>query len=161
MSAKDPSEQIWRLMQDVGVAMVVTHCVNGETVRARPMSARPEIDDNAIYFLTDADAAKDHEIEDNSSVCLAFADPKNQRYVSVTGTAEIFANAELADRVWSPIDKAFWKDANDPRIRVIRVTPDRGEYWEGAGVVASVVSMLVAGAKGRRPSLGEGAKVAM
>jgi len=161
MSAKDPSEQIWKLMQDVGVAMVVTHCADGGAVRARPMSARPEIDDNAIYFLTDADAPKDHEIEDNSSVCLAFADPKSQRYVSVTGAAEVFADPALAERVWSPADKAFWKDADDPRIRVIRVIPDRGEYWEGAGLVAGVVSMLVAGARGRRPSLGEGAKVAM
>ena len=91
------------------------------------------------------------EIAHNSNVCLAFADPKSQRYVSVTGTAEVFANSALAERVWRTADKAFWKDAYDPRIRVIRVTPDQGEYWEGSGMVLSVVSMLIAGAKGSRP----------
>jgi len=117
--------------------------------------------DNAIYFLTDAETPKDQEIAHNSNVCLAFADPKGQRYVSVTGTAEVFANSAMAERVWRVADKAFFKGADDPRIRVIRVTPDQGEYWEGSGLVASAVSMLIASAKGKRPNLGEGAKVAM
>ena len=73
----------------------------------------------------------------------------------------MFANAAMAERVWRTVDKAFWKDADDPRIRVIRVTPEQGEYWEGSGMVLSVVSMLIASAKGSRPSLGDGAKVAM
>jgi general stress protein 26 len=161
MSAKDPTEHIWKLMEEIGVVMVVTHAAKSDSVRARPMAARTEPDDNAIYFLTDAEAPKDQEIAHNSNVCLAFADPKGQRYVSVTGTAEVFANTAMAARVWRTVDKAFWKDANDPHIRVIRVTPEQGEYWEGSGLVASAVSMLIAGAKGKRPNLGEGAKVAM
>ena len=161
MSAKDPTEQIWTLMQDIGVAMVTTHSGTGDAVRARPMLARVESDDNAIYFLTDANTPKDAEIAHNSNVCLAFADPKGQRYVSLTGSAEVFTDPAMAERVWQTTDKAFWKDANDPRIRVIRVTPDQGQFWEGAGFIATAVSMLIASAKGRRPDLGEGAKVAM
>ncbi len=161
MSAQDPTETIWKLMQDIGVAMVATHSGKGDAVRARPMAARVESDDNAVYFLTDADAPKDEEIAHNANVCLAFADPRSQRYVSLTGTAEVFSNSAMAERVWQTADKAFWKDANDPRIRVIRVTPDQGQFWEGAGLVASAVSMLMASAKGRRPDLGESAKVAM
>jgi general stress protein 26 len=161
MSSKDPSEQIWTLMSEIGSAMVVTHCGDGATIRARPMAARPEIDDNAIYFLTDADAPKDYEIADNSNVCLAFADPKNNRYVSVTGTAEVFTNAALAERVWKPFDRAFWNDADDPRIRVIRVTPEQGEYWEGSGLIAGVVSMLTAGVRQERPKLADSEKVSM
>ena len=85
MADKDPYEHIWEVMQEVRVAMVVTHSGDGDALRARPMAARPEEDDNAIYFLTDVDAPKDQEIADNAEVCLAFADPKSQRYVSVTG----------------------------------------------------------------------------
>ncbi len=161
MSAKDPSERIWELMKDIGIAMVVTHTGNGDEVRARPMAARPEVEDNAIYFLTDADTPKDGEIEHDSHVCIAFADTRGQRFVSVTGTAEVFANSAMAERVWKTADKAFWKDHYDPRIRVIRVTPEQGEYWEGAGLIASVVSMITAGAKGERPNFGECEKVAM
>ena len=81
--------------------------------------------------------------------------------MSVSGTAYEFANSAMAERVWKTFDKSFWSDANDARIRVIRVTPDQGEYWEGSGLIASVVSMLTAGAKHERPKLGESEKVAM
>jgi general stress protein 26 len=161
MSVKDPSERIWQLMKDIGVAMAVTHSGDGGEVRARPMLARPEVDDNAIYFLTDADTPKDHEITHDSHICLAFADPRGQRFVSVTGTAEVYANSAMAERVWSAADKAFWKDHYDPRIRVIRVTPDQGQFWEGAGLIASVVSMITASAKSERPNFGECERVTM
>jgi general stress protein 26 len=161
MNDKEPSERIWKLMGDIGVCMVVTHSGEGDAVRARPMAARVEVEHNAIYFLTDSGAPKDHEIRHNSNVCLAFSDVKANRYVSVTGAAEAFSDAELAERVWLAVDKAFWKDASDPRIRVIRVTPDQGEYWEGAGMIAGVVKMIAAGASGGRPELGENKKVAM
>ena len=41
MRDKDPSEHIWDLMKDIGVAMVVTHSGSGDSVRARPMAASP------------------------------------------------------------------------------------------------------------------------
>ena len=161
MSAKDPSEHIWELMHDIGVAMVVTHFGGSDDVRARPMAARPEIEDHAIYFLTDAGAPKTQEIRHNSHVCLTFSDIKTDKYVSIAGLAEVFTDAALAEKVWSAADKAFWKDPRDPNIRVIRVTPEEGEYWEGAGMVASVVSMIKAAASNERPNLGESKKVAM
>jgi general stress protein 26 len=161
MADKDPYEHIWEVMQDVRVAMVITHSGDGDALRARPMAARPEQDDNAIYFLTDVDAPKDQEIADNAEVCLSFADPKAQRYVSVTGTAEVRVDPDIAARVWSSADKALWKDAQDQRIRVIRVTPDRGEYWEGPGLVACVVEMVAAMASGSRPKLQPSQKVSM
>jgi general stress protein 26 len=161
MSDKEPSEHIWKLMQDIGFCMVVTHSGEGDAVRARPMAAKAEIDDHAIYFLTDAGAPKDHEIKHNSNVCLTFSDVKANNYVSVSGTAEVFADSELAGRVWSAGDKAFFKDSDDPKIRIIRVTPDQGEYWEGVGMIAKVVKMIAASASGGRPDLGKNRKVAM
>ena len=161
MSDKEPSEHIWSLMQDIGVCMVVTHSGEGDAVRARPMAARPEIEHNAIYFLTDADAPKDEEIKHNSNVCLTFSDTGGNRYVSVTGSAELIADADIVERIWAPTDKAFFKDAKDPNIRVIRVTPDQGEYWEGPGMIASLVKMIASTATGTRPDLGDNRKVAM
>jgi general stress protein 26 len=161
MSDRDPFERIWELMDEIGIAMVVTHSGTADEVRARPMSARPDMDDNAIYFLTDVEAPKDQEIEGNGNICLAFADPKRQRFVSVTGLAQVIDAPEIAARVWSTADKAFWRDARDPRLRVVRVTPERGEFWEGPGFVASCVEMIVAAAKGERPKLAPSEKVAM
>ena len=161
MTDKDPSERIWALMHDIGVCMVVTHSGDGDGLRARPMAARAEIEDNAIYFLTDAGAPKDREIKHNSNVCLAFADVKGNAFVSVAGAAEVISDPALAERIWSPADKAYFKGPNDPAIRVIRVTPDQGEFWDGPGTVVSTVKMIAAAATGSRPHLGENRKVAM
>jgi general stress protein 26 len=160
MSDSKPSERIWALMQEIGVAMVVTHSGDGG-MRARPMLARPENDDDAVYFLTDADAPKDREIANNSQVCLVFSDPQRKCYVSVMGTAEICADAEIAARIWTEGDGAFWKNAQDPRIRVIRVTPEHGEYWEEPGFLANVVSIMRSGAKNETRVAGDNEKVTM
>ena len=161
MSAKDPTERIWELMSDIAVAMVVTHDGHGDDVRARPMHARPEADDNAIYFLTDADAPKDGEVEANADVCLTFADSRGNRFVSVTGLADVVADRDVAAKIWKSADKAFWKDPDDPRLRILRVTPERGEFWEGQGLVSNVVAMIKSAATGARPNLGRSEKVAM
>ena len=100
-------ERIWKLMQEIGVAMVVTHVGEGG-LRARPMAARPENDDDAIYFLTDSDAPKDREIADNSLVCLVFADVVGKRYVSLEGTAEVCQDAEIAASIWTDSDRLLW-----------------------------------------------------
>ncbi len=160
MSATEPVAKIWELMTGIGMAMLVTR-TDGEDLRARPMAARVEEEDNAVYFFTDADAPKDHEIAHDSHVCLAFADNSRTRYVSVVGVAEVLADVGLAERLWRTADKAYFSDYTDPRLRVIRVTPSRGEFWEGSGVLATVVSLLTAGARHERPKLGENMKVAM
>lgn len=160
MSEAEPVAKIWKLMTDIGTAMLVTH-TDGENMRARPMAARVEEEDNAVYFFSDADAPKDREIAHDSHVCLAFADPAQTRFVSVVGIAEAFTDIGLAERLWRAADKAYFTDYTDPRLRVIRVTPTSAEFWEGSGVLATVVSLLTAGARHQRPKLGENLKVAM
>lgn len=32
--------------------------------------------------------------------------------------------------LWGLMDKMWWEDANDPSIRLLTVTPDRGEIWD-------------------------------
>ena len=45
-------ERAWELMKKIGYAMLVTR--DGDRLRARPMAAYVEREEDAIYFLTDA-----------------------------------------------------------------------------------------------------------
>jgi general stress protein 26 len=157
MNQQDNVARVWSLIAEVGIAMVVTHA--GDDLRSRPMAARPERDDDVIYFLTDADAPKDDEIRDNHAICLAFADIKKNRYLSVTGRGDIIDDRAKIKKHWSAFDKAFWRDADDPAIRLLRVRPERAEYWESAGAVVTVVKMIAAGITGGRPTLGDNEKI--
>ena len=85
-TARD-TDHAWDLMKRIGFAMLVTR--DCDKLRARPMSAYLERENNAIYFLTDVRRHKDDEIARNPNVNLSFADASDQNYVSVSGTAEV------------------------------------------------------------------------
>jgi general stress protein 26 len=81
-------DRVWTLINEIPVAMVVTRQGQGAHMRARPMAMRPTREEGAIYFLTDVDAAKADEVRRDETICLALADNKSQKYVSITGRAE-------------------------------------------------------------------------
>ena len=152
-------DRVWALINDIPVAMVVTHDGRGENLRARPMAIRPRREEGAIYFLTDGDAPKTGEVRSKNTVCLALADNKSQKYVSITGQAEVIDDRDRVEQLWSVYDRAFWSDKNDPRIRVLRVTPENAQFWQGAGMVVTAVKLAAAIASGERMNLGEDKKV--
>jgi general stress protein 26 len=156
--AEDEVARVWSLIEDISIAMVVTHA-DGRAMRARPMAARVDRADSAIYFLTDADTGKDEEIRNNENICLAFVDTNKQKYLSVTGRGEILNDRAKIKQNWSVFDKAFWSDADDPDIRLLKIQPEQAEYWERAGAVATAVKMVAAQLTGGRPSLGSNEKV--
>ena len=63
------------------------------------------------------------------------------------------------EKYWSVYDKAFWTDKSDPRIRILRVTPESAEFWEGSGKVLTAVKLVAAIASGERMNLGGNEKV--
>jgi general stress protein 26 len=156
---EDDSTKIWDLAEKIGFCMLTTH--SGSNLRARPMSAYAERLDNAFYFLTDVASHKDEEIARYPDVCLAFADAKGQKYVSVSGSAEIENDREKIRELWATPAKAWWENADDPSIRILKVTPLFAEYWDSPGTIISYIKMAAAAVSNSRPDMGETAKVEM
>jgi general stress protein 26 len=152
-------DRTWELMKKIGFAMLVTQ--DGDKIRSRPMSAYPEREENAIYFLTDARHHKDQEISRSTNVNLAFADAGSQKYVSVTGSAAVSNDRTKIRELFSTAAKAWWSSADDPNIRVLKVVPDDAEFWDTPGSVVSYVKMAAAAVTGTRPDIGTNRKVAM
>ena len=152
-------DRVWDLMKKIGFAMLVTH--DGDKLRARPMAAYVERNDDAIYFLTDARRHKDTEIARDPNVNLSFADAGGQKYVSLTGTATLSNDrAKIKDLFGTPA-KAWWESADDPNIRVLKIAPDDAEFWDSPGKVVSYVKMAAAAVTGSRPDIGDNRKVSM
>ena len=152
-------DRAWELMKKIGFAMLVTR--DGDKLRARPMSAYLERDNNAIYFLTDARRHKDDEIARNPNVNLSFADAGSQKYVSVSGTAAVSNDRAKIKQLFSTPAKAWWDSADDPNIRVLKISPEDAEFWDSPGTVISYVKMAAAAVTGTRPNIGENRKVAI
>ncbi len=130
-------DRVWDLMKKIGFAMLVTR--DGEKLRARPMAAYIERDEGMIYFLTDARRHKDEEIARDPHVNLAFADAGSQKYVSLTGMAAISNDRAKIRELFSTPAKAWWDSADDPNIRILKITPDDAEFWDSPGTVVSYV----------------------
>lgn len=154
-------DDVYDLIETIGIGMLVTSRQGADMLRARPMAASVKREENAIFFLTDAEGRKDDEVRDDPKVCLAFADPKGQRYVSVSGTARISNDHARIKELWSVGAQAFWDTPDDQAIRVVEVRPTEAEFWQGPGRIVSAVKMAVAAATGGRPDLGTNAKVGM
>ena len=150
-------DRVWKLIEKIGFCMLSTR--DGEDIRSRPMAAHPQREENAIYFLTDADSHKEDEIKANPNVGLAFADAGDQKYESVTGRAEIANDRQKIKELWSIAAKAWWNGPDDPSIRVLKVTPKDAEYWDSPGTALSYVKMLAAAVSDSRPAIGDTAKV--
>ncbi|HEV7636408.1 MAG TPA: pyridoxamine 5'-phosphate oxidase family protein [Bradyrhizobium sp.] len=151
--------RVWELMKKIGFAKLVTR--DGNKLRARPMSAHLERDENAIYFLTDARRHKDEEIARDANVNLSFADPGSQKYVSLSGTAAISNDRARTKQLFSTPAQAWWDSAEGPNIRVLKIMPDDAEYWDSPGSVISYVKMAAAAVSGTRPDLGDNRKASM
>ncbi len=155
----DDTDRVWALMEKISICMLGTR--DGEQIRSRPMGAYVRRQENAVYFLTDVRRHKDDEIQRFPNVCLAFADASAQKYVSLTGQAAVSNDRAKIRELFSTPAKAWWESAEDPNIRVLKVTPNDAEYWDSPGTVVSYIKMAAAAATGTRPDLGDNRKVAM
>jgi general stress protein 26 len=158
-NAAGDTDRVWDLMKKIGFAMLVTR--DGDKLRARPMSAYLDRDNNAVLFLADARRHKDEEIARDPHVNLSFADAGSQKYVSLTGTAAISNDRARIKQLFSTPAKAWWDSAEDPNIRILTITPEDAEFWDSPGSVISYVKMAAAAVSGTRPDLGDNRKVAM
>src|SRR6218665_1631864 len=100
------SDRVWQLMDKISICMLTTW--DGKDLHSRPMDARARPAENQIYFLTDARHHKDEEIAQYPKLALAFADTSAQKYVSVSGRAEVSNDRAKIKELWEPTAKAWW-----------------------------------------------------
>jgi len=162
MSDTDATPQdVFDLVEAVGIGMLVTTREGSQQLRARPMASHVLAEEGVICFLTDVAGRKDDEVFKNPHVCLAYADPKSERYASISGMATVSNDRAKITQLWSFFAKAWWDSPDDPAIRLVRVVPGDAEMWKGSGRLATAIKMVAAVATGSRPDLGENAKVRM
>lgn len=123
-------QDLWEKIKDVRVAMLTTTEHDG-SLRSRPMYTQQAEFDGDLWFFTADDSGKVAEIRADSDVNLAYAEPKDSRYVSVSGKAELVKDRTKIDELWSPALKAWFKGGkDDPHIALLRVRVSEAEYWD-------------------------------
>jgi general stress protein 26 len=113
MNKQSNVERVWDIIEKVGVCMLTTQFAGG--LRARPLEARPDRKSGLLFFVTDVHNAKEHEIAAAPDVGLAFIDPKDKAYQSITGHARVIRDAAKIKVVWQKTDAVWWpRGPSDP-----------------------------------------------
>jgi general stress protein 26 len=149
------SGHVWELIGKAHAALLITHDETG--MDARPMAAVARREDGAIYILANKGEDSDRQIQLDHDVVLSFQNGAS--FVVVYGGAAALDDRAKIAEIWNAFDKAWWDGPDDPRIRLIQVTPDRAEYWESPGKLVTYADMLVSAVTGKRPSTGEHGQV--
>lgn len=148
------------LIEAIDIAMLTTVDDDG-TLRSRPMATQEVEFDGDLWFFTGADAAKVHEVRQEQQVNVSYTDAKNQRYVSVSGPAQLVRDQQKIKELWNPIFKAWFPEGlDDPNLALLKVHVEKAEYWESAnGVVVQLVGFAKALVTGQRYQEGENKKM--
>jgi general stress protein 26 len=117
----------------------------------RPMSVQKVCDQGNFWFLSASDSDKNHDIEMDQRVQLFFTNPSKYEFLSLYGTASITRDRGKIDELWTNIAKAWFPEGkDDPRVTVIKVTPEQGFYWDTKdGKLVSMIKILASAVSGK------------
>jgi general stress protein 26 len=139
------------MIKDIKFAMLVTEQEDG-TLRSRPMATQQAEFDGDLWFFTALDAPKVSEIRHHQKVNLSYAEPEDQKYVSVSGTCEVVRDQEKMKELWNPVYKAWFpKGLEDPNVGLLKVQVTNAEYWDApAGKMVYLIGTMKAVLTGER-----------
>lgn len=127
-----PREHFQELLENFSTAMLATRTPTGE-LRCRPMTIAQVHDNADVFFVTSVDDAKSEEIRLESNVCVSLQ--KGQKYLSLSGTAELIQDPKRLKDLWSAAWNVWYPDGPDsPGVSLLKVNASHGEYWDVSGL---------------------------
>ncbi len=144
MSHDEGTAKVAQLVDDARIAMMTTMTPDGRHV-SRPMALQEAEFDGDLWFFTYDDSDKARQLTQHDQVNVAFADPKQSAWTSVTGRAEVVHDRQKAEELWSPMLEAWFPDGLETDgLALIKVHADTAEYWESS---SSTVVRLIGAAR--------------
>ncbi len=136
----DSLNKLRDLVNGIKYSMLTTIDDDGQ-LYSRPMTVQEFDEAGVIWFFTGRTTGQVAEIKKDQHVNLSFALPKDSRFVSIAGVAEVIDDIHKAKELWSPLLKAFFPQGlEDPNLTLLKVTPVSAEYWDSPS--STVVQLL-------------------
>lgn len=163
MSAYDHSSQVAELkskIKSIRFAMFTTIDELGHLI-SRPMTNQDTDAEGNLWFFTSTDTELWENIVANPQVNLSFAEPEEQVYVSISGSAERVVDRERIKAMWNPAVQAWYPHGpDDPHVMLVKVVSHSAEYWDSsASGMVSLYKMAKAVLTGTTPDEGEHARI--
>ncbi|MEP7303564.1 MAG: pyridoxamine 5'-phosphate oxidase family protein, partial [Caldimonas sp.] len=128
----DERELLWKLIKNIRFAMFTTRHGNGH-LHARPMTTQNkglEADESLWFFMSKRGDPVD-DLKAEPIVNLGYADPSEDTYVSVSGTAAVLEDAAKKQQLWSKLAEAWFPGGpTDPDLALVQVQIVHANYWD-------------------------------
>jgi general stress protein 26 len=117
------------LLRDFDTAVLMTYD-RQKRFRARPMAIAHVEDNCDLWFITNEDSAKVHEIEANTRVHVTCQNGRSS-CLSISGHASLSRDRLKIREIWKPPFRIWFPEGEeDPNIVLIHVKGEQGEYWD-------------------------------
>jgi general stress protein 26 len=149
---------LWELIKDIRFAMLTHRHADG-TLHAHPLTTqnRSLHPGEPLYFFVSKKTELGQRLRADGKVCVAYADPNKDRYVSISGQAKISEDLATKRRLFNALNKAWFPDgAEDTNLELAEVTIEYAEYWNvKEGKTTQLLKMARAAVSGHPPEIGE------
>ena len=130
---------------DGGNTLMVTTRDSVGGLASRPLTVA-KVKGSTVQILFDRTAEWARELEGAFPVHVTLSDNRDNKWVSMNGTASISADRALIDELWSPFAGAFFEQGKEsPGVSVMSIDVTDGEFWSTpSGRLGSLFTMLKA-----------------
>nr|WP_295776756.1 pyridoxamine 5'-phosphate oxidase family protein [Rhodoferax sp.] len=159
---QDSTKQLWSLIEGMRFAMLTTHA-RSDHLHARPMTMQNKnFDDGKLWFFMSRSGDTVGELQSSPNVGVAFVDPGDDKYVSLSAVARVVEDRSKVRELWSKMDDAWFKGGtDDPDLALVEVSVVHGHYWDvKESKLTQLFLMAKAAVTDERPHIGESGEVA-
>lgn len=131
LAGLDAAKRVQDMVEDAETCFFCTVGETGGANGVRPMSVRRADDAGNLWFLSASDSHKNHELAANPATKLYFQAGAHSGFLELEGRAEVMQDRTMIKDLWNPLLKTWFTEGeDDPRITVVRFTPQTGYYWD-------------------------------
>jgi general stress protein 26 len=149
--------KLWELIKDIRFAMLAHR--HGDGLHAHPLTTQNKSlhAGEPLYFFVSKRTEVGQRLRTDGRVCLTYADPHKDRYISITGQARISEDAAKKKELFNALAKAWFPGGHDdPDLELVEVEIEHAEYWDvKESKTTQVLKMAAAAVSGHRPEMGE------
>lgn len=167
MSENTHSSQVAELaakIKSVRFGMFTTVDQHGH-LTSQPMTNQELDADGALWFYTSTATDLWENIAASPKVNVSFAEPADNLYVSISGTAERIVDRARIRALWNPMVAAWFPNGvEDPHVVLVKVVARTVHFWDSNdNKVTQMFEMAKAAITGTRPDIlpGEHGKIAL
>jgi general stress protein 26 len=124
--------RLWDLIRDIKFAMFTTRHENGH-LHSRPMTTqlRSKDEEDRLWFFMSRSSGPVADLEADPTVNISYANPDEDRYVSVSGNARVVQDNAKIEALWTKQAQAWFPGGpEDPDLALVEVMIAHANYWD-------------------------------